>query len=94
MMERPKKCCSVGTYGCTVPMPIRGRVRGIDFCIADIVAALNAANIVTVCSCCGHDDTVPSEIHLEDGRKLIVVNAKKASSDEPLETARSDEEIC
>jgi hypothetical protein len=37
-------------------MPIRGRVQSIDLCIADIVAALNAANIVTVA--------------LEDGREL------------------------
>jgi len=50
----PKKCCKIGTHECQIPMPINGRVRGIDYCIADIVAALNAANIKTVESCCGH----------------------------------------
>ena len=39
----------------------------IDICVADIVAALNAANIVTVASCCGHGKQ-DADIRLEDGR--------------------------
>ena len=54
-------------------MPIKGRVRGIDYCIADIVAALNAANIITVASCCGHKK-IDGIISLEDGRELIIKN--------------------
>jgi hypothetical protein len=54
-------------------MPINGRLRGIDFCIADIVAALNAANITTVASCCGHNpEEIAGIISLEDGRRLLV----------------------
>jgi hypothetical protein len=64
-------CCDIGTYEHTVPMPIRGRLRGIDFCIADIVAALNAANITTEASCCGHGKT-DARIALTDGREIIV----------------------
>ena len=75
MLKRPDKCCGMGTYEHQVPMPIKGRVQGIDICIADIVAALNAANIVTVASCCGHY-VVPAVISLEDGRELIVKNVK------------------
>jgi len=70
---RLKKCSGVGTYKCQTPMPINGRVRYIDFCIADIVAALNAANIKTEASCCGHGKTDAS-ILLEDGRELIIKN--------------------
>jgi len=56
-------------------MPINGRVFNIDYCIADIVAALNAANIKTVASCCGHGgNDIPSIITLEDGRELILKN--------------------
>lgn len=72
-MKRPTKCCDVGTYECTVPMPIAGRRRDVDFCIADIIAALNAANITTVASCCGHSK-MDGIINLEDGRELIVKN--------------------
>lgn len=68
---RPSKCCDCGTYECQIPVPIRGRVQGIDYCIADIVAALNAANVTTVASCCGHN-TSPGEIMLDDGRVLKV----------------------
>lgn len=54
-------------------MPICGRVRGIDYCIADIVAALNAANIQTVASCCGHGKHT-AIISLEDGREITISN--------------------
>jgi len=55
-------------------MSIKGRVRGIDYCIADLVAALNAANIITVASCCGHGDESKANILLEDGRMLLIKN--------------------
>jgi len=52
-------------------MPIHGRICGIDICIADLVAGLNAANIITVASCCGHGKQDGS-IVLEDGRELLI----------------------
>lgn len=70
-MKKPDKCCKLGAYDCQVPMPIKGRRQDIDICIADIVAALNAANITTIASCCGHSDV--GIISLEDGRELSVV---------------------
>lgn len=70
-MEKPKKCCKPGEYKCQVPMPLNGRLQGIDFCIANIVAALNASNIITLASCCGHGD-ITGSIILEDGRELVV----------------------
>jgi tRNA(Phe) wybutosine-synthesizing methylase Tyw3 len=70
-MKKPEKCCDFGTYECQVPMAIAGRRQDIDFCIADIVAALNAANITTVSSCCGHGK-IPGSIVLEDGRELTI----------------------
>lgn len=72
MLKKPKKCCPVGTYYCTIPMPIRNRVQGIDFCIANIVSALNAGGVETLASCCGHE-VMPGHVMLEDGRVIIVV---------------------
>jgi len=72
----PNACCNIGTYGCTVPMPIKGRRQDVDLCIADIVAALNAANITTVASCCGHGK-IDGNILLEDGRIINIRNVKR-----------------
>ena len=74
-MKKPEKCCNVGTYEHQVPQAIRGRRQDIDFCIADIVAALVAANIVTEASCCGHGQ-IDGNIILEDGREIIIKNLK------------------
>ena len=71
MNVKPTKCCDFGTYDCQIPMPLRGRRQDIDYCIADIVAALNAANIETVASCCGHSK-IPASIVLEDGREISI----------------------
>jgi hypothetical protein len=73
---KPKKCCGLGTYKCTVPMPIKGRKQDIDLCVADIVASLNAANIPTDMSCCGHN-IMPGIVCLEDGRELIIVKNRE-----------------
>jgi hypothetical protein len=69
----PKQCCDFGEYGCQVPMPLNGRLQSVDFCIADIVAALNAANLSTVASCCGHGKQ-EAVISLADGRTLTLGN--------------------
>lgn len=71
-MKKPKRCCGMGTYEHTIPMPIKGRRQDIDFCIADIVTALNATNIETEASCCGHNK-IPGSIILSDGREIIIV---------------------
>ena len=70
-MKKPIECCEMGTYECQIPMPINGRRQDIDFCIADIIAALNAANIPTVASCCGHKK-MDGSIVLSDGREIII----------------------
>ena len=70
-LARSRGCRPCGTYECQVPMPLRGRRQDVDVCIADLVAALNAANIVTVAICCGHGKQDGS-IVLEDGRELVV----------------------
>lgn len=76
-MKKPNKCCKMGSYKHQIPMPIKGRRRGIDLCIADIVTSLNAANIVTVASCCGHGK-IDGAISLEDGREIIIKRRKNA----------------
>lgn len=71
-MNRHETCPeNFGTFEGQVPMAIKRRVEWIDPCIAHIVAALNAANIVTVASCCGHGHTCGC-ITLEDGRELTI----------------------
>jgi len=74
--KESRECCQVGSYEHQVPMPINGRRQDIDFCIADIVAALNAANIVTIALCCGHG-IMEARIDLRDGRRMIVTNPKR-----------------
>ena len=54
-------------------MPLNGRVQCIDFCIHQLVAALNAGGIRTVASCCGHEK-MPGRIDLEDGRIITIVS--------------------
>ena len=66
------ECGGLVTYQNQVAMPLNGRVHGIDWCIHPIVAALNASNIRTMASCCGHQN-MPGRISLEDGRELIVL---------------------
>ena len=70
-MNKPETCCDCGSYEHQIPMPLNGRRQDIDLCIADIVAALNAANIRTMGSCCGHGK-MDGSILLEDGRHLRI----------------------
>lgn len=59
------------TYANQACLPVNGRVIGVDWCIHHIVAALNAAGIETVASCCGHGQ-MDGRIDLRDGRVLFV----------------------
>lgn len=68
-------CGSAETYAGQACMPIRGRVRGIDWCIHQIVAALNAGGVETVACCCGHGEK-PGRIDLADGRVLTVTEGR------------------
>ena len=70
-----EKCCDIGDFSCQVPMAIRGRTVYIDYCISDIVSALNANGIETRASCCGHEK-IDGRISLEDGRDIILKNVK------------------
>ena len=65
------------TYKHQVCMQLHGRVRCIDHCIAQIVAALNAGGVETVGSCCGHG-LAPGRIDLADGRLLTITEGSVA----------------
>lgn len=65
------ECCGLGDYTCQVSMPIAGRLVSVDFCIHDVVAALNAANIRTAASCCGHGKA-DAHILLETGQEIVI----------------------
>ncbi len=75
-MEKPKKCCGFGEFKCQVTMPINGQVQCIDYCISQIVAALNAGGIETIASCCGHGK-IDGDIILVDGRERVIRKFKE-----------------
>jgi hypothetical protein len=75
MIKKPKSCCKCGSYKCVVPMPINKRIAYIDLCIADIVASLNASNLTTEASCCGHGK-MDGNILLSDGRWITIEKKK------------------
>lgn len=77
---KPNHHCLVGSYEHTIPMPAGGRTVDIDYCIADIVAALIASNIPTVASCCGHGKADGS-IMLADGREIKIIGTAHESGD-------------
>ena len=84
------RCDSPGgkkTFENQVCMPINGKVQCIDWCIHQIVAALNAGGVRTVASCCGHGK-MDGNIILEDGRVLIIrkMNADLKSEEASAET--------
>lgn len=59
-------------HGTSVPMPIDGRVRDIDSCMALLVATLNTIPALeTVACCCGHGNG-PGNVVLKDGRELFI----------------------
>ena len=47
--------------------------KKIDACIADIVQALQDGGMDMRGCCCGHDKTL-GNIHLQDGRVLLILN--------------------
>lgn len=81
-MKFHKKCAkSFGTFEGQIPMPIKRRVEFIDPCIADIIASLNAGNVLTTASCCGHDKK-SGDIILDDGRILHIEYPKQQKEDD------------
>lgn len=75
-----ERCDTFGgekTYANQACLPIGGRIVCVDWCIHHIVAALNAAGVATVASCCGHRQT-DGRIDLADGRVLIVKSKEAA----------------
>lgn len=71
-------CGSAKTYANQACLPLNGKVQCIDWCIHQIVAALNAGGVRTVASCCGHGK-MDGRIDLEDGR-VLVIKASTAES--------------
>lgn len=63
----------VKTYANQACLPLKQRVVCIDWCIHQIVSALNAGGVETVASCCGHG-TQRGRIDLADGRILWIEN--------------------
>jgi hypothetical protein len=61
-------------------MPINGRVRDIDACLALLVATLNTVPALeTLASCCGHGH-LPPRVDLADGRVLVVMTQEQADA--------------
>ena len=78
MIERCDRCDECGgtkTYANQASLPINGKVVCIDWCIHQIVAALNAGGVETVACCCGHGKK-PGRIDLADGRILTITQER------------------
>lgn len=73
----------VKTYANQACLPINGKVVCIDWCIHQLVAALNAGGIKTRACCCGHGRT-SGRIDLEDGRVLHIENPRNNDSATPV----------
>jgi len=71
LCDKCDECGGSKTYENQVVMPLNGKNVCIDWCIHQIVSALNAAGIQTVACCCGHGKQ-DGRIDLEDGRILII----------------------
>ena len=84
-IPRPCLYCNRETIDVWVKIPADLSFNGkehwknakIDACIAPIVKALQKANIDMRGSCCGHGKG-EGDIHLQDGRALIVLNPYQA----------------
>ena len=64
-------------HGTTVPMPLAGRVRAIDSCLALLIATLNTnPDLATIGCCCGHGK-MPGSILLADGRALVLMTREE-----------------
>lgn len=73
-MSQCDRCDTFGgekTYANQACLPMNGRVVCVDWCIHQIVAALNAGGVETVASCCGHGK-IEGRIDLKDGRVLTI----------------------
>lgn len=81
---RCDECGGAVTYENQAVMPLNGKVVCIDWCIHQIVAALNAGGVRTESCCCGHGKN--GFINLEDGRMLIISSKR--------ELARWDDPVC
>lgn len=66
----------IKTFSNQVCMPINGKVQCVDWCIHQIVAALNAGGVETIASCCGHK-RAPGIISLADGRVLGIFESQR-----------------
>lgn len=90
MCDRCDSPAGVKTLANQACMPINGRMQCIDWCIHPIVAALNAAGLTTVASCCGHGK-VQGRIDLADGRVLFLgppASSYKGWTFEPADPAK------
>ncbi len=56
---------------------VKWRGMKIDTCIASLVNALQRAGVDMRGSCCGHGHSV-GEIHLQDGRLILVLDKRSA----------------
>ena len=86
MIRRPESCSPCGSYECSVPMSLNGRVHSIDLCLAHIIAALNAGGVETRASCCGHG-MQDGSIVLADGRELVVRKYREKKDKQEIDWA-------
>lgn len=76
MIKKPNNCCDCGTYEHCVPMCIRNKVVFIDYCVARLVASLEAGGMNPVASCCGHGK-IPPSVLLDDDTMILALTQEQ-----------------
>lgn len=64
-------------WGTTVPMPLNGRVRDIDSCLALLIATLNTIPALETSGCCCGHGKMPGSVLLKDGSALVVMTREQ-----------------
>jgi len=77
MIQKPSECCDGGTYEHCIPMSVHREVVWIDFCVAHLVATLEAGGLRPIASCCGHGKMPPSVL-LEDRTNIVMLTDEQA----------------
>lgn len=89
MLEKPKRCCDCGTYEHCVPMCVHSKVVYVDYCVARLVAALEAGGLNPVASCCGHGK-MPPTVLLEDDTWVMALTREQGEETTARYCTRTD----
>jgi hypothetical protein len=89
MLKKPQKCCDFGTNEHCVPLSVHNKVVYVDYCVARLVAALEAGGMNPIASCCGHGIQPPTVL-LDDDTWVMVLTRKQGEETTARYSTRDD----